>query len=154
MQAIRNKKRAISIEEAEVILESAEYGVLSLVCKNNQAYGIPLSFCIMNNFIYFHCALDGFKINCIKNNNQVSFCVVGKTQILPDKFGTKYESVIIFGKASEVFDDEKQQSLEGLLVKYSKNYINKGLKYIQSLTDVTRVFKISMDNISAKARYK
>jgi uncharacterized protein len=36
------------------------------------------------------------------------FCVVGRTQILPDEFSTKYESVIVFGRAIEVSDDEKK----------------------------------------------
>jgi hypothetical protein len=31
---------------------------------------------------------------------------VGEAQILPDKFNTKYESVIVFGRAMEVSDNE------------------------------------------------
>lgn len=54
--------------------------------------------------------------------------MVGKAEVLPDKFVTKYESVIVSGEVEEVFDHEKQTALEGLLHKYSSKFIEKGKK--------------------------
>ena len=59
-------------------------------------YGVRLIFCVIDNCIYFHCALEGQKIDNIECNKLVSFCVVENTEILPDKFATKYESAIVF----------------------------------------------------------
>ncbi len=53
----------------------------------------------VGDVIYFHCAPEGHKLENLSGNNKVSFCVVGKTQVLPDKFATNYESVIVFGTA-------------------------------------------------------
>jgi nitroimidazol reductase NimA-like FMN-containing flavoprotein (pyridoxamine 5'-phosphate oxidase superfamily) len=154
MKEIRRKDRAIREEEAIAILNRAEYGVLSTVAKNGEPYGVPLSFCIIEDCIYFHCAVEGQKIDNIQHNNSVSFCVVGRTEVLPDKFSTKYESVIIAGEAEEVFGIDKQRGLEGLLHKYSPDFIEQGEKYIHSLSDETRVFKIRIKHLSGKARRK
>lgn len=152
MKELRRKDRAITEEEAMALLSRAEYGVLSTVSENGEPYGVPLNFCTIDRCIYFHCAVEGRKIDNIKQNKSVSFCTVGNIEILPDQFGTKYESVIVSGEVEEVFDDNKQIALEGLLHKYSPDYFDKGLKYIEALREKTRVFKITINSLSGKAR--
>ena len=152
MKELRRKDRAITKEEAIALLNKAEYGVLSTVTENGKPYGVPLNFCIIDHCIYFHCAIEGQKIDNIKQNKSVSFCAVGNTEILPDKFGTKYESVIVSGEVEEVFDINKQIALEGLLHKYSPEFFDKGIKYIESLIEKTRVFKITINTLTGKAR--
>lgn len=152
MKELRRKDRAITRKEAMALLNKAAYGVLSTVTENGKPYGVPLNFCVIDNCIYFHCAVEGQKIDNIKQNKSVSFCVVGNTEILPDKFGTKYESVIVAGEVEEVFDMNKQVALEGLLHKYSPEFIDKGIKYIEGLKEKTRVFKITIIKLSGKAR--
>ncbi len=152
MNKLRRKDRAISEEESIELLNKAEYGVLSTVSEDGKPYGIPLNFCIIDDCAYFHCAVMGQKIDNINYNTAVSFCIVGNTEILPDKFGTKYNSVIIRGEAEEVFDKDKQKALEGLLQKYSSEFMEKGMKYIEKLKNETRVFKISIHKLTGKAR--
>ncbi len=152
MKELRRKDRAITEEEAIALLNKAEYGVLSTAAENGKPYGVPLNFCVINHCIYFHCAVEGQKIDNIKQNKFVSFCVVGNTELLPDKFGTKYESVIVSGEVEEVFDMNKQLVLEGLLHKYSPEFIDKGIKYIEDLNEKTRVFKITINKLTGKAR--
>ena len=78
--------------------------------------------------------------------------MVGATEVLPSKFGTKYESTIVSGVATEVFREEKQKALESLVMKYSSDFIESGARYIETLTHKTRVFKIVPDHISGKSR--
>jgi len=149
---MRRKDRLITDTETYAILEKGEYGFLSTTSADNEPYGIPLNYCLIDRHICFHCAVEGRKINNIISNPKVSFCVVGRTEVLPDKFGTKYESCIVQGLASESFGQEKQSALEGIVHKYSSDFISDGLKYIDRLKDKTRVFKISIESISGKAR--
>lgn len=149
---MRRHDRKITNTETLNILENGEYGILSTVSSDHEPYGVPINYCLIDKYIYFHCAVEGRKINNIINNPKVSFCVVGKTELLPEKFGTNYESCIVYGNASESFGEEKQLALEGLIHKYSKNFVNDGLKYIEKLKNKTRVFKISIESISGKAR--
>ena len=120
MKELRRKDRAITAEEAIALLNKAEYGVLSTVTENGKPYGVPLNYCIIDHCIYFHCAFEGRKIDNIKQSKSVSFCVVGNTEILPDKFGTKYESVIVSGEVEEVFDMIKQ--IEGQVAMREYDY--------------------------------
>ncbi len=154
MRNLRRKDREISEDEAKSVLNSAEYGVLSTASQKGLPYGIPLSFCIIDGQVYFHCAMEGRKITNLEKNRSVSFCVVGQTEILPSKFGTKYESTIVSGEAVEVFNEEKQIALEGFVNKYSAEFIESGAKYIEALTHKTRVFKIVANHVSGKSRKK
>lgn len=148
---VRREDRKVDTGEALKFLFDGEYGVLSL-CNDNKPYGIPINYCVMDNNIYFHCATEGKKIKCISKNQNASFCVVKSAKILPDKFATSYESVIVFGKINEVYGEHKREALVGLIKKYSLNFFESGIEYIEKLIDKTRVFKLSIENISGKAR--
>jgi hypothetical protein len=152
MRAMRRNDRAVDRAEAIRILENCEYIVLSTVGSDNQPYGVPLNFCMFNESIYFHCALEGHKIDNFTNNPRVSICGVGKTRVLASHFGTEYESTVVFGEIAEVFDSEKQRALEEMLRKYSGDFFDKGLKHIEASRNRTRVFRIPMDNITGKSR--
>lgn len=88
----------------------------------------------------------------MRHNPRVSFCVVGCTEVMPEKFGTRYESCMAVGLASEVFEAEKQMALEGLIRKYSGAFFMEGLTYIEKSGNRTRVFKIAIESVSGKAR--
>ncbi|MFR9165919.1 MAG: pyridoxamine 5'-phosphate oxidase family protein [Dysgonomonas sp.] len=142
----------------EELLTDSEYGFLSLGnLENGYAYGIPISYAFDKdtNSLYFHCAPEGQKLDQIKANNKVSFCVVGYTQPIENQFTTLYESVIVFGSArSDLNDDEKRKALRLLVDKYSMNYKELGEKYMNKSWGRTSCFKIEIDHITAKAKTK
>ncbi|MEW8955520.1 pyridoxamine 5'-phosphate oxidase family protein [Clostridium sp.] len=147
---MRKSNKELSKEHGVSILEKGEYGILSTTGDNGYCYGVPLSYVYYDNAIYFHSALEGHKVDNLQLNNKVSFTVVGKTEVLPSRFSTKYESVIAFGQATEICDDEKIQALKELILKYSKDFLESGMKYIKVASDKTKVFKITIDKLSAK----
>lgn len=149
---MRRIERQLDSKEAIELLERCEYGILSTTGENGYAYGVPLSYAYMDNAIYFHCALEGYKLDNIKNNNQVSFCVVGVTEPIAEKFSTKYESTIVFGKTLEVYEEEKEKALLALIEKYSKEYVEEGKEYIKRAKDKTKVIKISIEQVTGKGR--
>lgn len=149
---MRRQDRQLPVQEAEQILAGGEYGILSTVSANGYAYGVPLSYIYQNGVIYFHAATEGQKLDNLQNCDKVSFCVVGRTQVLPEKFSTCFESVIAFGTAIEITADEKQQALWALVEKYSPDYRQKGKLYIDSDQHKTAVFKIMVEHVTGKAR--
>ena len=152
---MRRKDRALSKPDIERIMEEAEYGVMSSMDINGYPYGAPLSFVMINEKIYFHCAANtGHKVENIRNNPKVCFTVVGYTEPLPDKFATVYESVVTFGTANEVTGETKKSALKMLIEKYSSDYKESGLQYIEIMLEKTSVFEISIDHITGKARKK
>jgi len=149
---MRRQDRQISEGEAIEILQKGEFGVLSMCTPDNSGYGIPLNYAFKNKAIYFHCALEGSKLEYLRQNNRVSFCVIGRTNVLPSQFGTVYESVIAFGVATEVEGEEKHDALMLFLEKYSANYIQEGTEYLIKAFKRVKVIKLSIETITGKAR--
>ncbi|WP_434578494.1 pyridoxamine 5'-phosphate oxidase family protein [Thermoanaerobacterium thermosaccharolyticum] len=147
---LRRQDRKMDNNEIIEVLKKCQYGVLSTVGIDGYAYGVPLSYVYLNNSIYFHCATVGHKLDNIRNNDKVSFCIVGGIDPVPEKFTTKYKSVILFGKASEVNDDEKYSALMAILEKYAGQYMDKGKEYIKNAGEKVKVIKISIDYIEGK----
>ena len=152
MKEIRRKDRQIETSEAQALLTSGEYGILSTVDRDGRPYGVPLCYTYKNNSIYFHCARVGHKIENIESNPKVSFCVVGNTKVLPADFAIEYESAVAFGVASEPPRLERNGALLWLLEKYSPEFIEEGKAYIEKNGDTTKVIKIKISHISGKAR--
>ncbi|NEZ46568.1 pyridoxamine 5'-phosphate oxidase family protein [Clostridium niameyense] len=149
---MRRKDKIISKDDIIFILNKGNFGILSTVDTNGYGYGVPLNYVYKNNSIYFHCAPVGEKLENIKNNNKVSFCVTNNVEILNSKFDTNYESVIIFGKAYEIFGQEKDEALLYLIDKYSKDFMDEGKKYIENSKDKIKVIKIDIEHSSGKAQ--
>src|SRR5574344_960393 len=99
---VRRQDRLLDEETANTVLLHGEYGFLSLTQPNGDAYGLPISYVVENDTLFLHCAPEGMKLRCIETHPEVSFCVVGHTHIIPEKFTTEYQSVILRGKASIV----------------------------------------------------
>lgn len=149
---IRRVDRSISETEAKEILQKGEYGVLSTVSADGEPYGVPVSYSYAGDVLYFHCAVEGRKLENLQANDRVSLCVVGRTEVMPEKFGTKYESAMVFGKAWEATGDEKHEGLLALLRKYSPGFIEEGLKYAEKVDEKVKVYKITIESITGKAR--
>ena len=156
MKEMRRTDRLLSQEEAFGILNKGEYGILATVGSDGQPYGVPLSYVVKGNCIYYHATnAGGCKYDNILNNNKVSFTVVGNTQVLPDKFGTLYESAVVFGEA-EVVDEEEERlaAFREFLNKYCSEYLAEGENYIKNAGPKAMIVKITIRGISGKSRKK
>jgi len=152
MREMRRSERGVGKDQTLAILAKGEYGIMSTISADGTPYGLPLSYCLLNGSLYFHCALAGHKLDNLAVNARVSFCVVGDTEVLPDKFATRYESAIVFGSVREVNGDHKQRALEALVAKYSPDFIPQGLDYIRAAGAKTKVFRIEIESMTGKAR--
>ncbi len=149
---MRRGDRATSREEARDLLRSAQVGFLSTASPAGEPYGVPINFAFVDDSIYFHCAREGRKLDHLRQNNRVSFCVVGETAVLPAQFAMRYRSTIVDGAAFELSGEAKRQGLIALIEKYSPGYIDEGLRTIENDGEKTRVYRIAIDSISGKAR--
>lgn len=148
---MRKKSREISREESIKILEKCDEGVLSTIGENGYPYGVTVNYVYVNDCIYFHSATKGHKLDNIAYNNKVSFSIMDDITILPDKFSTLYSSVIVFGEASLVDDDEKKFALLELIKKYSPEFLESGKVYIEKAAKATNVVKIEINHLTGKS---
>jgi len=149
---MRRKDKAMPDGDIIGLLQNGEYGFLSTVDGYGQPYGVPLNYVLMNNFIYFHCALEGHKLDNLAANPKVSFCVVGRTNVLPAEFSTEFESVIVFGGASVIDGEERYQALTGLVEKYAPEFVSEGSAYIEKFDSQTHVVRIEVERMTGKAK--
>jgi len=126
-QNIRKQNRLLDEKSARELLKKGKYGVLSMQAEDGGGYAVPISYVWDGEeTIYFHCALEGRKLRCIKLCSKVSFCVMGSQKVIPENFSTLYESVIIEGEAFiDLPEDERMKALVLLIEKYSPDHIEK-----------------------------
>lgn len=152
---MRRKDKLKTYEENVQIMETCTNGIMSVIGDGGYPYGVPVSYAYSDGKIYFHCALEGHKLDAIKADPKVSFTVVGADNISPEKFTTTYKSVICFGKAEILESDaDKQKALELIIEKYSKDFREGGLDYIKKMWDKTAVVQITVEHMSGKGLEK
>lgn len=153
--AVRRQDRLLGEEAAAKLLNRGEYGVLSLSAgPEGGAYGIPLNYVWDGcSSIYIHCATEGRKLRLIEADNAVSFCVVGRTNVLPSKFTTEYESLILNCTArTGLGDDERQKALELFVDKYSPGDKTVGQAYIRGSFSRTEIIRLDISDYSGKTK--
>lgn len=147
----RNKKQILSTEKNIEILKNAKAGVLNLLGDNDYPYGVPMSYSFVDGKLFLHSAKKGHKIDAIKKHEKVSFTVIETDQIMPKEFTTYYRSVIVFGKAHIIDDqDEMRAALKLLVEKYSSDFIEEGNAEIESLLNGVSIIVIEAEHISGK----
>ena len=149
---MRRKDRETSEAEARQLLAGCEYGVLSTLGPDGAPYGVPLSYVYREGEIYFHSAPEGRKVDYLRAGAAASFCVVGATELLPEKFSTRYESAIASGEVRELEGEEKRTALGWLVEKYAPEFRRQGQEYIVEAEGKTRVFALRVRHVSGKRR--
>ncbi len=95
------------------VMHRAPYITVSFVDAEGNAYGLPLSLASADNLHwYFHCALEGKKLEAIKAHSQV--CLSAVTRCTPSvgpkdgDFTIQYKSATAVGTAELVEDDDEK----------------------------------------------
>ena len=147
---MRRDKKQLTKKEAVVILKKGEYGVLATIGSDNYPYALPLNYIYYNNKIYLHCAQEGHKLDNIKNNNKVSFTVVGDYKLQPAEFTSKYESVVIFGRANLIEGKAKEEVLNQFILKFSPQFKSEGFDYVKQAANKTAIIEIKIEDLKGK----
>lgn len=105
---MRRAKQRLPQMECVAILEKATSGTLAVLGDGGYPYAVPLSFAYENGRLYFHCARQGHKLDGVKREPKVSFCVIARDDVVPAEYTTRYQSVIVFGRA-RVLTEESQR---------------------------------------------
>lgn len=172
---MRRKDREMDKDFAFDVIDKSTYGVISMIDQNNEPYGLPLSMVRYNDNLYFHSAMEGRKVNVLKENSIVSVTFVGEVKVpenftseeleeiskdeskavvlISSVFTTEYESVVIKGRVRLVEDKlEKIKAMKLICEKYTPDKMNYFDKAIGVGLKRTSVYKIEMNEIKAKRK--
>jgi nitroimidazol reductase NimA-like FMN-containing flavoprotein (pyridoxamine 5'-phosphate oxidase superfamily) len=149
---MRRKLQELSKEQCIEVLRRGKSGVLATSGDDDYPYAVPLSYNYADGKIVFHCARAGHKLDGIRRNKKVSFCVVDKDDVRPKEFTTYFRSVIAFGEAEILKDfDAKKSAIEKLALRYAPDFKQEGLEYIEKAFDTFHVVEIKITHMTGKA---
>ncbi len=133
------------------MLHRGQSGVLAVSGDDEYPYAVPLSYVYDAGTIYIHCATTGHKLDGINRNSRVSFCVIDKDDIIPEKFTTSFRSAIVFGRARILTDDAaKRKALDLLVRKYSAGFEEEGDAEIRKTWKAVCVVEIAVEHMTGK----
>lgn len=122
---MRRHNQQLTADECIEVLNRCTSGVLAVLGDDDYPYAVPLSYAYKDGCLWFHGALTGHKIDAIEGCPKVSFCVIDKDDVVPEKLTTVYRSVIAFGKA-HILDDERKIAQGARIL---------GEKYLRGMSD-------------------
>ena len=148
---MRRKKQTLSLEDNITVLKNGTSGVLAVSGDNDYPYAVPLSYVYYGHKIFFHCAKTGHKLDAIARNEKVSFCVIDQDNVVPQEYTTYFRSVIVFGKARILNnEDEKRSALEILAAKYSHDHEQGRLQEIEKLFKQVCLVELMIEHMTGK----
>ena len=117
----------------------------------------PTSFCRIDDKIYLHGAAKSGAIDSILKSKQISLAVTHVDGIVLTRsafnHSLNYRSVIVFGKATDVVDQDKKERVLGELVnKIIPGRYNDVRKPLPNEMNVTRILEIPITEAVAKTR--
>lgn len=113
----RADREITDIQEIESILSNGKYAVIAMA-NDNEPYIVSISYGYdkENQRLYFHCAMEGEKLEFIRKNENVCATIIEDGGYVKDNCEHLFSSLIIRGKMTIVTDlDEKKHGLDVLL---------------------------------------
>jgi len=150
---LQRKNKQLSHEECIRLLREEKRGVLSVLGDEGYPYGMP-----MNHFyhdgdgcIYFHCGKKGHRLDALRQNDKVSFCVYDEGYREDGDWALHIKSVIVFGRI-RVLDD--MSSISEITAQLSRKFTDDEA-YIQNeianFAGGTLLLQIVPEHICGKA---
>ena len=116
---MRRIKQQLSDNDCVGVLNSGKTAVLAVSGDDGYPYTVPLNYVYYDEKIYFHCAKSGHKLDAIEKNDKVSICIIAQDDVVEEKYTTYFKSVICFGRAKRLKDENKiRTTINALAEKY------------------------------------
>ncbi len=149
---LSRKNKQISDEECIQFLINERRGVLSVTGDGGYPYGMPMNhyYNESDGKIYFHCGLNGHRIDALKVCNKASLCVYDSGYVNEGDWALNIKSVIVFGKIEIIDDIETIKDIsEKLSYKFTEDndYIQ---REIEAFANRTLLLKLTPEHICGK----
>lgn len=147
---MRRSGQQLPDKETETILACGREGVLA-VTAGGWPYAVPVNYCWKDGKIIIHSAREGHKIDAVRENDKVSFCVVAEKTVIPEKYTTAYKSAIVFGRARLIEDPEAMTPfLDALAERFTGAPEEERQAYIRKYLACVAVIVIEPEHITGK----
>ena len=150
---MRRGDRALGDGAARAVLVRETWGVLATVDDAAQPYGVPVNYAYDGaETLLIHGAQEGHRLGNVRTNPRASFTVVGGARTEPQHFTTAYESVIAFGRVTELAGGEKRAALVTLAERLGPDDPRARDSYIDAGFERVAVLRFEIERLTGKAR--
>lgn len=149
---MRRSPQAISHEEMIDLLKSETRGVMSVQGDDGYPYGFPINhyYNEADGKLYFHGAKIGHRVDAVKRDPKVSYCVFGQDRKEEGDWAYYVKSVIVFGKVELIEDEAEVERVSRLLCEKfpcPQEYVE---KEIEKDTKNTLLIAINIEDMNGK----
>lgn len=147
---MRRSDRARDTAFAWKVFDRAPYCVLSLR-DGDGGYGVALSPARIGERVYFHCAREGHKLDCLARWPLAALTAVAGTG--PARFSVNYASAVLRGTVSPVEDPaEKLEALRAITARHCAADLPDFDRYAAASLAATAVYRMDVEEITGKER--
>ncbi len=147
---MRRQDRERDAAFAWAVFDTAPYAALSLR-DGEGGYGVIVSPARIGERVYFHCAPEGHKLDCIARWPQGTLTAVSRSG--PARFSVAYASAALRGTLSVVTDrEEKRAALRAITIRYCPADLPGFDAYADAAMDKTAVYRMDVSEITGKER--
>ena len=112
---MRRKNQQLSQEECEEVLAAGKRGVLAVLGDDGYPYTVPLDYVYEDGRLFFHCAVEGHKLDAIRACDKCSFCVLSEPQENEGAWWLTWRSIVAFGRVHVIEDQQRKLDYLGKL---------------------------------------
>ena len=147
---MRKKSREMDASWALEVMDKAPYITVSMSDADGMPYAVPLSLARTDEkTFYFHCAMEGKKLDILSMNPRVCLSAVSKCKptVGPKdgSFTLEFKSAIAFGKAEMVTDEaEKRKALRVICQRFLPNQMDAFDAAVERSMSHTAVVRITL----------
>ncbi len=159
LPSMRRRRQEMDLACIQELLRAGDYGILAVQGNDGYPYTIPINYVFLEKGLdgsaakgafYFHCALEGHKIEAVRRDPKASFCVVGQHDVIPDKFATTFQSVVAFGQVRIVEDIEMREAVYALTKKFDPKAHETILAEIEKDGPLCAVLELKVEHMTGK----
>lgn len=149
---MNKKERQLPDAIVKEMLTGCKEGTLAMHGDHGYPYCLPMNFVYLNDAIYMHSAKYGYKIDALQSDSKVCFSVIVRSQVAPELFTTRYESIVAIGDMEFIEDDEERRLvMETFIDRYAADFKEGGMKFIKGAMGKTAVLKMNVKEMKGKA---
>lgn len=146
----RGEKEITNRAEIDAIIRGAQVCRLAM-SDGDQPYVVPLNFGYDGSALYFHCALEGRKIDVLRRNARVCVEFDEPEELVRGEeacqWGMRYRSVIVFGTAYLLEDiTARRDALRILMAQYT----DRSFSFPDQMVERTAVIKVAIELVTGK----
>lgn len=148
------RRKEKKINDPELLSQIIRKGVICRLGINDgeKPYIVPVNYGYDGKFIYFHSAVEGKKIDLIKQNNLVCFEIESDLELVKGEKACNWTmnfcSIIGYGRID--FLESESDKINGLNTIMAQYAGSKEWEYNQKAIFKTAVLRISIEEISGK----